>query len=56
MEEEYIHELENMPEDKDADESTSSTTGLGGTKSKMIGLSDHILCKQDSKRVQNGEK
>ncbi|XP_057789225.1 putative late blight resistance protein homolog R1C-3 [Salvia miltiorrhiza] len=39
MEEEYIHEVDNMPQDDDKDQSISSRTR---TKSKMIGLSDQF--------------
>ncbi|XP_057789226.1 putative late blight resistance protein homolog R1C-3 [Salvia miltiorrhiza] len=39
MEEEYIYEVDNMPEDDEEDESISSRSG---TKSKLIGLSDQF--------------
>lgn len=49
MKEEYIHEVDNMPEDNgdgdgDEDEAAviSSTSTSAGMKSKMIGLSDQF--------------
>ncbi|XP_057789285.1 disease resistance protein RPP13-like [Salvia miltiorrhiza] len=41
MEEEYIYEVDNMPEDEDDDE-VESISSRSGTKSKMIGLSDQF--------------
>ncbi|XP_057789230.1 putative late blight resistance protein homolog R1C-3 [Salvia miltiorrhiza] len=42
LEEEYIYEVDNMPEDEDEDDDDQSISTRSGTKSKMIGLSDQF--------------